>query len=354
MSEKPFIDYSQYSTWIKCEMYWLERYLLSYRKPPKEGQKDDAQTLGTLVHAGLQTLRESGKIDIPESAITASQPTPECLAWAQNLLLGYIQTYPQEQWAEYHCEDPLRFPLRDDFSGLAKVDSYFALEGHQVVESGLGDSLSLEPGWWVHEYKTKAASRDVGNYVLGWRMNMQPSFQMLALQALTGEPCRGVLINVLDKPQEYVPKRTCKGCGGKYELADWLPTGAGYACPACANIQELEPYRPKVERKPEYYRIKVERSQERLARDLEQISLVGERMHALRLVTAASLGEVAGGRAAASDSLELLRGYTCTATERCVDGLWGPCEYFPAHSEGLFAQALPQTFVHHDPLVYIK
>jgi len=311
-----FIDYSQYKTWTDCEYKWVERYLRGMRREPKPGQKDDAQTVGSLTHAGLQALRLTGKPDIPDEAIAKYTPTPEALTAARSLLLGYIRAYPGEQdiTDRYFCEDPLRFPLpRSRWQGLAKIDSYFLNKETRTIPDGLGSVIGLSPGWWVHEYKTKDASRDVGKYVMGWRMNMQPSFQMLALANQIGVPIQGVIVNVLERTKPYHPKRTCKGCKKQTEFRDWIPAARlgenVYTCPECYNTQVLEVPEAKIVQPNKYYRLAVQRNEDELVRDITEIDAVAQRME------------------------QLVAGTTpIRATERCVDSVWGPCEYFDPHS----------------------
>lgn len=332
---RPFLDYSTYKDFSFCELKWVEKFLHKTRKPRKEGQQDDALTLGTLVHAGLQHLREAGFVEIPEDAITESNPTPECVAWARQLVLGYHRTYPTEPFTYQRCEHAIRFPLHFGMDGLAKVDRYFHLDHQMQLEDGLGGEFTLNPGVYVHEYKTKDASKDIGRYMLGWRMNMQPCFQMLALQHLLGEPVQGVFVNVLEKPKEYKPTHTCKACKAKNERRDWEPTGAGYKCPSCNEIQKLDVSdKSKVQRVPTYYRLAVHKTQLQLAQARSEMEYTANRMLQL--------------------SQPDQPFYPAQrATERCVDPIWGACEYFEAHDLGLAASAIG-GFVQIEPYGYVK
>lgn len=309
MIEK-MIDYSQWASWKSCQLLWYEKYRNQIRREIK-GQKADAMTLGSLVHDGLQNYRETGQCLVRESAINEHDPTPECLAWAQELLLGYFRGYSNEDFTQYYCEEPLRFPLHPEMDGLAKVDCYFRLEEARTIESGIGDSFALEPGIWIHEYKTKAASKDTGKYLASWRMNMQANFQMLALQAKLGEPVKGLFVNVLEKPADYQPKRTCKECKAVSELRNWEPTGTGYCCPACSNIQDLDTsVKTKIKRVPAYYRFMVTRTASELAMAKTEINQV-----ALQIL------DIDAGIRVPERS-----------TEKCVDQIWGACDYFEPHS----------------------
>ena len=331
-----FIDYSQYKTFIECEVKWLEKYFYQMQREPRVGQKDDARTLGSLVHEGLRTLRLTGKPEIPASATVQYMPTPEALAQANSLLLGYVRAYPGEQdlTDRYFCEEPLRFPLECGWQGLAKIDSYFRVAEHRVVPDGLGSTVALRPGWWIHEYKTKDTSRDLGNYIEGWRMNMQPSFQMMALGEQINEPVVGVLVNVLEKSKPYYPKRVCKGCKTQSEFRNWIPaSGLGegvYICPLCNHTQLLEAPEAKAIKPNSYYRLVVEKTPEELHSHRNEINAVAMRMQDLSNLA-----------------------WPVRATERCVDSVWGKCEYFDPHSVGQWAKDM-RGFVPVESLKYVN
>ena len=326
-----FLDYSQFDTFMACELKWWERYRQEYQREPKTGQNNDARTLGSLVHEGLDAFRTTGTPTIANASIIKYRPSPECLSEATLLLNGYIATYPTELFTRYYCEEPLRFPLHTQMDGLAKIDSYFNIGEPITIPTGLGSSFTLEPGWWIHEYKTKAASKDVGKYIGSWRMNMQAAFQMMALEAMVGERPKGVLVNVLEKAPEYKPVRTCKSCKERSELRDWIPAADGYRCPQCDNVQDLDTKdNSKVARVPKYYRIMVQRSMAELERSRIDMVTVAQRMV-----------EIDAG----ADPLR--------RTNSCVDQIWGQCEYYGPHSEGLSA-AQYNGFVKVESLHYVK
>lgn len=312
-----YLDYSQFDTFMKCELAWWESYRMQYRKAPKEGQKQDARTIGSLVHAGLENYRKNAIPSIPDGAVDEFGPTPEAFTEATALVRGYVATYPNEQFTKYYCEEPLRFGLHESMDGLAKIDAYFNIAEPVTLESGLGDQFVLDPGWWIREYKTKDSSKDIGKYLGSWRMNMQACFQILALQGLTGEMPRGVLVEVLEKAPKYSPKRICKSCRVSVELRDWQPTGEGYRCPECANIQDIDTTdKSKTIRVPKFYRIMVQRNLDELDRARIDMYQVAERM--LRMDAQYAMnGDPAAVR----------------RTSSCVDQIWGNCEYFEPHSQ---------------------
>ncbi len=327
---KPFLDFSQYDTFWDCEKKWWEKYVNQvHRSYP--AQRDDALTLGSLFHSGLESLRSTGVPTIGDKPIAEFNPTRECYSTAQMLLLGYCKAYPKEDFAQYYLEQPLRFPISDEYDGLAKIDSYFHVDEITPLADGLGSEFSLTPGWWIKEYKTKDASRNVGNYVESWRANMQAAFQMLALQHKIREPIQGIIVDVAEKPAKYIPKRTCRECKTAYELRDWLPTGTGYACPTCGNVQDLDTSdKSKVKREPKYYRINVTKTQEQLERAIEEMKITAETMNEIRV----------HGRP------------PIMASKRCIHDWFGPCEYWRFHANGQDAQPGPD-FVKVEAFKYV-
>lgn len=333
-----FIDFSQHNAWMKCPWYWYEQYIAQVKKSYPTVQRDDALALGLLVHAGLETLKTHGTPSIPEAAIIEATPTPECLGSARMLVNGYQQAYPAETFTKYYCEEPLRFPLLPEMDGLAKIDSYFRVDEPTRIADGLEGEFWLQPGWWIHEYKTKDGSAKIGNWVAQWRVNMQASFQVMALQAHLQEPVQGILINVLEKPKAYIPKRTCKGCKEPHELRNWVPTGEGYSCPGCGNVQKLDisdkSTTPRVAR---YYRHMVTRSEMDLA--YAHRDIIGVAMEMLKLHQPEA-------------KLDTNPNLTRT-TRNCVDSIWGQCVYFDPHTANRVATGWPD-FISVDALGYIN
>jgi len=285
----PFIDYSQYYAWLKCPGFWYEQSV-SHRKPkPREGQRDDALAIGSLVHSGLETWQLTHRVEIPQTTIEEIGPTPEALNMCNALVYGYSQAYPEEPWPLVRCEEPLRFPLQDGqdaLDGLAKLDMYFYVETLTQVESGIpGQTLTLSPGFWIQEYKTKDPGIDLGMWMRKWESNMQASFQILALShLLPRHTIQGVLVNILEKPKIYEPKRKCKQCVAQYAFDLWIPTGEGtYSCPVCGNVQKVAKLKTDpVEQASAYYRMVVQRSPNRLKRDREHILKVAQSMAYMR------------------------------------------------------------------------
>jgi len=330
------IDYSAHSTWDECPAKWWERYVA--KRVPKwpKGQRDDALCLGSLVHEGLRLWQERQIVEIPTSVIDEVTPTRECLSLAQELVYGYTRTYPQELWPLIRCEEPVVMPLvsptqmEQNFGEvpltlLAKIDSYFYVPEPTMIESGIpGIQWTLNPGWWIHEYKTKSPFISMPLYMQGWEMNMQASYQVLALshklredgEDLHGRPVQGTLVNVLEKPRRHIPKRKCRSCTETYEFYTWVPTGSGeYACPVCGTRQKLTPLKTDIPTiPPAYYRLIVTRSPRELEAARRQILQVGQRMIAME-----------------QNGLDS----EPWNTKSCVNFQWKrACEYFGVHRNG--------------------
>ena len=274
------IDYSQYSLWNFCPWAWYERYILQ-RQLRYVGQRSDPLCLGSLVHNGLDNFARAGVPEIDEVTTREMNPTPDTLKLAHTMLLGYMRRYPAELWPVERSEQPLLFPIDNDFEGrgglqgLAKLDGYFYVPQDTTIESGIpGYTLTLSRGWWAKEYKTKAFGRRRADWIKEWQSKRQADFQMLALQHMIEEHPRhridditvqGVLVRVLEKPHEYTPMRKCKACGESSELMSFVALAEGYACPLCGRAQAVTPYAPKVPKTPDYFSLLVTRQPERLA-----------------------------------------------------------------------------------------
>lgn len=294
------IDYSAYNAWCKCPAYWWEKYINKRQRRWPKALRNDALCLGGLVHAGLEVWQESHVVDIPVKAQDEYTPDRETFLLAQELVYGYARRYPQEIWSLGKCEEPVTWPLItspagnafDDLVGLAKIDYYFYCPEPTVVDTGMpGQQMLLTPGFWIREYKTKGPYIKIGLYMQSWDMNMQATFQMLALRqkldkdpATRGAPIGGVLVNVLEKPKRYVPKRKCKNCKELQEFATYIPTSTGeYACPMCGVKQTLTALKndtPTIP--PEYYQFLVTRNTDELRRGQDQIIKVGQEMLAMQ------------------------------------------------------------------------
>jgi len=287
------IDYSQYKTWQFCKWAWYEKYVLGRRKRWPNNMRDDALAIGSMVHAGLENWYKNADFTIPQEVVDKINPTPEALRLCRSLVYGYIQTYPRENWELIRCEQPLRFKLIEGRDGLAKIDMYFYVPEELRVESGVpGYEITLRPGWWIQEYKTKSQSTGFAEWMRSWTTNMQADFQMLAL----GEQIRkgfvenvdipnkmptqvnGLLVNVLDKPSIYVPKRKCPECSEYFNYSAWVPAEEGlFACPY-GHKKKLKPLdMEKEQAQPNYFRVIVERTAEQLDVSKYQIAkVVGE------------------------------------------------------------------------------
>jgi Zn ribbon nucleic-acid-binding protein len=149
-----------------------------------------------------------------------------------------------------------------------------------------------------------------------WENKMQASFQMLALKNLIGEVPQGILVSVLEKPRVYIPKRTCKGCKEAFEMALWLETGTGeHACPQCGHTQVLKPYEPTTTSSPQFYRIVVVRSPERLETAMDEIGLIALKMEEMR----------------SSPPSQFIPADPPNR-EACVHPIYRACEYFKIHT----------------------
>lgn len=303
------IDYSQYSLWNFCPWAWYERYV-NQRQMAWTGKRSDALALGSLVHNGLDNFAKQGKPFVDETTLAEVNPTDECYAMAMLLIHGYIDRYPAELWSVELAEQPLKFPLwNPDYGipkekvikGLAKLDGYFYVPKDTTIESGVGPEIVLSRGWWGKEYKTKAHGRKRSEWIKEWQTKRQADFQILALKhmirtmraedGLKGdfEPVQGILVCVLEKPHEHVPKRKCAGCKEIWEMSVFIPQAEGFMCPMCGCVQELSPYMPKVPKVPDYFRITVTRDPRQLEVAKQEILCTATTMEMMRLTGMSSV-----------------------------------------------------------------
>lgn len=330
------IDYTQYRCWMECPWKWWEKYGRGLRKVwPPTTQRKDAMALGQLTHAGLEVLYREGRVEIPPRVVEEVGPTPELVGMARRLVEGYAKVFMQgeEEWVEQGLEEPLRFQVGEgggeEMMGLAKVDRWFEIHKEIAVRSGLeGFEGWLEEGVWGMEFKTRASERGRAAYAKGWEVNMQGTFQILALREMMRgmgrdpNAVQGVLVRVIEKPDEYVPKRKCKGCGKVLEMGTYLwVEGEGlWACPLCGEKQMLTKAKEKVEKEVMGWQIPVTRGERELEQGMREIRWVADMMMRMR--------EMCGDGRPEWSSIVPNR-------ENCI-GMWGrECEYYEPHLRGL-------------------
>src|ERR1035438_10424182 len=138
------IDYSSYSKFLFCPWAWYENYE-NQMQLRYVGQRSDPLCLGSLVHNALDNFAKTGKPFVDEDTIRENNPTPDTMAMAEVLVVGYLRKYPKEHWPTERAEQPLQFPLELmpqsegewTATGLAKLDGYFYVPEDTTIESGL-------------------------------------------------------------------------------------------------------------------------------------------------------------------------------------------------------------------------
>lgn len=277
---------------------------------------------------------------IPQKDIDLIHPTKEALDSCYMMVMGYAKTYPQEEFKEERCEIPLRFPLIEGMDGLAKVDNYFYVPSLTEVESGIeGVPLTLTPGWWIREYKTKSPSIDLSLWMKKWEVNQQASFQILSLREKVKDDLRegvqGILISIIEKPIIFIPKRKCKVCEIQYEFGNWIPTLEGlHSCPICGNVQKLLKVKEDPsESPPKYYRMVVTRREETLRKDFRDFQDVALQIKLVKMKEEMAL-----------PSLQILNSLVWNK-ELCVDTSHKKvCQYFEPHLNGRDTREMTDEF----------
>ena len=338
-----YIDNTQYSAWLNCPLYWYEKFYKGYQKV-QEGQSGGALTLGSMTHKALENYYKNGVVEIDTKVIERLQPTPECFNNAITLANAWVRTRAGEQWGVVAYEEALTFKLSYTVSwqGLAKLDTYWLVERETSIDDGLGGSIVLKPGYWIRDYKTSSA-QNRSNVIKSWACNMQADFQMLALGEKVGvENIVGMLVGVIEKPREYIPKRTCKGCKQQYEFSMYVPVESKYKCGWCGYLQELTPLSKPTgyTKDPDTYYIRVDRTAEDLEVSKKLISGVTFAMDNFTIDK--------------SYLSALIDGYGAINTLRCVDMIYGECEFYNAHvAPGLGVNG-NSRYIKADTLGYMK
>lgn len=280
------LDNTQYTAFTKCPAYWYEKYIRKQRLPPEIPYKN-ALAIGIHVHSALENGYRYNKFAVSPDTLEEYPLTPEATMEVRAMTETYRQNFPAGpvEFPWVGLEAPIQY-IDNDIILVAKVDGYYKITEPTVCNDGLGNEIHLEPGIYSFETKTKAPYLDRGLYMKEWQAAMQPSFQLLTLRNYLdriGEslPIRGVLVNVIERPKIYTPRKTCKGCKTLLPLYTYTiqPDGK-YKCNNCNHINDA-PSGPTPEPRvdpPVTWRFLIERSDERLANDFIHISKVYKMM----------------------------------------------------------------------------
>lgn len=279
------IDYSQYKDMLTCEALWYEKYVRKVQKRYKLEQRDDALALGSLVHNGLEHWYKDKTLTFSPRTLEETTPSKECLNAAKQLLQGYSKRFPQDPFEIVASELLVPFPIGvQGVCGVAKIDQIAYLSDNAVINMGdLGDCYTGD-GLYAHEFKTKSASVNRAFWCSKWTVNMQASFQMMALRAISKDLFENdVLVSVLEKPNEKPPIRKCRKCETFSKFANWIFVEENkFKCPKCGNVQKLKPYKPKGEKEPNFFRFFVSRNSGMLDEHERKIQKVAVRMTYLK------------------------------------------------------------------------
>jgi hypothetical protein len=151
------------------------------------------------------------------------------------------------------------------------------------LPSGHGEYITLDPGIWIREHKTKAQSISYDKFATRWTYDRQADFQCACLSNHLDKEVNGVLINVIEKPKQYVPKRKCKGCAQTLPFITYAPvnhTSNHYTCSLCLHLQILQPIKPEQLqlKEPTFYRLYTRRSDERIEHMISDAMEIARRM----------------------------------------------------------------------------
>lgn len=284
------IDNTQYSSFTRCPLYWVEQYVNCVRKPFK-GQRDDALAIGVAVHDALYHGYKSGSFTVNPKVMEELNLTHEASMEVRSMVEAYRSAYPsgpvELPWTG--LEDPLEYQYNNQITLVAKLDGHCHVKEPIEIEGGNG-TIYLEPGVYAFETKTKRPGYDRGLYIAEWQAAMQASFQTITLRAnaarfgFTPDDVKGVIVNVIERPNVYEPRRTCLGCDKMFQVRLYGQDGKQYRCPGCGYLNTFRGPMGTARVDPPYmWRFAVYRSPERLATDLQTIAQVADAMMAARI-----------------------------------------------------------------------
>lgn len=324
------IDFTQWSTYQKCPMLWYETYVNGWRKAPKDFLRDDALCIGSLYHDGQEQMLRTGQPNITQAVIDEMTPKPEALDMVRQMLAAYRMWAGNEPWQTITIEKPLEFSIKledgTEVLCMAKLDASVLVLEDCTIPSGLpGQVLDLKAGYYTFEHKTKAASANRAAFIRRWETDGQPLFQQYGLRQYLRDnpqlpqlPVHGTIINVAEKPNIYIPVRTCKGCKSRQDMSSYAIRGSNYVCPLCGFENEFAAAKSTTQYDATtFYRLLLPAHDDQLIAThtlLESIVSTYANMQHMRQHGPTSIANPYLGFAL------------------CIHPIWGPCHLLDAHT----------------------
>lgn len=283
------IDNTQYTAYMKCPAYWFEKYVRNYQKPV-EGPRSDALAIGVHFHSALENIYSGLGIRPSPEVIEEYPLTKEAELEVATMIAHYKAYYPKGplEFPWVGLEDTIMTPPIAKFWGefriAAKLDGYFEVpeEKEFNFNDGLGHRVTIPPGIWGFETKTKGPKLDRGLYMKEWQAAMQASFQLIALKEQLPidkqRLVRGILVNVIERPVVYEPRKSCESCKQLQFIYTYQVKDTQHICSLCGHANTFKSIpRPRVD-PPFFWRFIVERSDQRLRIDRDSINKVALNM----------------------------------------------------------------------------
>lgn len=328
------LDNTQYTSFNRCQYEWFEKYINKVHLP-HIGLRDDALAIGVHFHSVLENGYGGNNFIASNETIEEYPLTHEANLEVRSMAEMYRSQYPsgpvEFNWVK--LEAPIEMEVSNydkdskifTYAMVAKVDGYFNVPISTTISGGMGGDIHLESGYYGFETKTKGPSLDRGMYMKEWQAAMQPSFQLLTLEhelAKIGETVRGVLVNVIERPKIYTPRKTCKGCKNLQPMYVYTIENTGqFRCNNCNFLNEFKPPFPEPRVDPPLtWRFLIERSNDRLMVDKASITNVAKKMDEI------TNGNIGGLWANRSNCADAYRKRTC--------------EYFEPHNSSSPISAL--------------
>jgi hypothetical protein len=187
--QRPFylrLDNSQCKAWLFCKLYWYERY---HKGIERDRSNDPAATesldIGTRVHQLLEIYYKTLRGDSPDSLPRyLEHHNPAVEQESQLIMASYPVSYPVESFDIVDVERTFEVTLNDNHSYTGKFDG--------IVRDVLGDLYVLE-----HKTEKRGGKN---NEPKAWAARNQGARYQYAAEKIYGEPCKGVILNVLRRP----------------------------------------------------------------------------------------------------------------------------------------------------------
>lgn len=180
------ITYSMFTAWLSCRQKFDYRYNRCI--VPRENAV--ALSFGSAVHSGLETWFKTHDIDKAVEAANRIDLSDADQVKATELVRGYWEKYPHEDFTVVSIEQEFSTPLINPKTGAPSKTWELAGKVDGIIER--------KGELWILEHKTASNAND--DYLNRIEIDMQIAFYAIAMQQVMERPIVGALYDVLEKP----------------------------------------------------------------------------------------------------------------------------------------------------------